>query len=298
MDTNSVPANIDSLFGSEPANPASPPVAAPSPELAPVTIPVGPDPNVDPSQVPQPVPAAPPPAPVPAPQPQAHMVPLPELLDTRRRAQAAEAAVQQMQQQMQFRDQQYMEALQRLQYAQQPPPQPIDPVAEPERAFQTLAQKNAELEHHIRTLPQAILQQVQEQSKFERLRESEYRAREVARTKYGNDTIVDQAVEAAGQAGLDKHFAAQRDPHGAAVSWYLTQQFAQRVGTDPAAYEAQVEARARERIIAEMRQGRQPSNIPPSITSATNSASAPNVVASSRDFFNGFANEPLRKRQQ
>jgi hypothetical protein len=91
-------------------------------------------------------------------------------------------------------------------------------------------------------------------------------------------------------------FRDQPDPYGSLVSWYQAQQLATEVGADPAAYRAKIAAEERARIVAEMRQGRQPSNIPPSITAATNSAAAPNVVTSSRDFFGQMANEPLKRR--
>lgn len=288
MDTTGAPATNDvfsSMFGPEPT-PAAAPVAVPeTPELAPNPAPpVSSDPNaVNPQPAPEPAPVAPPPAPVPAPQPQPHMVPLPELLDTRRRAQAAEAALQQMQQHMLARDQQFAEALHRLSVQQQPQPQPIDPVAEPERAFQTLAQKNAELEHQLRALPEVMERRFQEHATNERLNASEYQAR----TKHG-DELVEKAREAAIHAGLAPSFRNQPDPYGALVQWYRTQEFAQKVGTDPAAYEAQIRQQERERVIAEFRQGRQPSNIPPTITSATNSASAPQGAPSDRDIFKGM----------
>lgn len=295
MNDTSASANLDSMFGPEPT-PAAPPVAAPAstPELAPVTPPV--DPFTGVPMQPQPAPVAEPPAPPEPPKPPTPTVPLPELLEQRHRYQAERAAREAAERQ----NQQLMETLIRLQQQPQQPqqqPQPIDPLAEPERAFQALQQKIAEQDQALRTLPQAIMQQVQEQRRLDNLEASRTRARETARAKFGSDAIVDQAIDAAGKVGLDGHFAQQPDPIGAAVSWFQTQQVAQEVGADPAAYRAKIAAEERARFIAELKQGQRPSNIPPSITSATNSASAPSVVTSSRDFFSSMANEPMRKRQ-
>jgi hypothetical protein len=72
------------------------------------------------------------------------------------------------------------------------------------------------------------------------------------------------------------------------VSWFQAQQLAQEVGADPAAYRARIAAEERARLVAEIRQGRQPSNIPPSVSAATNGSSAPPGVASDKEFFNSM----------
>lgn len=289
MDTNTgAPANNDfgSMFGPEPT-PAAPPVAAPNPELAPVTPPVTPDPNAALAPQPQPAPVAQPPASQPEPQRQdPNTVPLPVLLEQRHRAQAAVARAEAAERMLQ----QAMGALQ--QYQRPPQPQPIDPVAEPERAYQALV---ADAQHREQALRNEFAQhlQVMEQRSFNNELNRSERA---ARSAYGEETV-DKALQAALTQGVNQMFLNQPDPYAALIQWHRAQELATEIGTDPAAYRARIAQQERERVIAEMRQGRQPPAIPPSIAAAPNGASAPEMVVGSGDFFKQMANEPLRRRQ-
>lgn len=286
---NSSSDGLGDFFGSEPSAPASPtPASVPSNVPTAVEVPIGPDPNVvlDPALTP-PAPVATP-APQPEP-PRPQTVPLPELLEQRHRYQAEKAAREAAE-----RYNQQLEALlrerQQPQY-QQPPPPPIDPVAEPERAFALLQQQQAQMAQALAQEVRAVEERTQRTLLNERLNMSE----QAARAKFGS-AVVDQARDAILAAGMAPMFLNQPDPYAAGVTWFQAQQLANEVGADPAAYRAKIAAEERARIVAEMRQGRQPSSIPPSVSAATNSAAAPQGVVSTRDFFNQMGNEPLRKR--
>lgn len=250
--------------------------------LAP-TQPVAPQPvQADPGQVAAQVaqgqePAVQPPAPLdpaqlaPAATPDVKptpTVPLPELLETRHRAQLAEREAQLLRQQLQ----QFYEAQQRQ---QQPPPQPIDPVSQPEAAFALLQQQQA-----------TIAQQMQEMALHQRANTSEM----LARSKHG-DQVVDQAIDSAVKAGLNQHFLRQPDPYRALIDWHSSQRIAQEIGNDPNAYKQKIAAEVRAQILAEMRAGTPPPrNLPPSLASATKANTAPEIVQDAGDFFKGMMN--------
>lgn len=208
---------------------------------------------------PQPAPAAPQPEPQ---REEPRQVPLAELIETRRRAQAAEQERQEMRQQ----NQQLMEALSRLTRPQQPAPQPIDPVADPEGAYQTLEQR----------MQSALLNQ--------QLNFSEMRARD----KHGND-LVDEALAAAQRAGYAQSFINRADAYGEMLNWYQGQKLQQEIGADPVAYRARIAAEVKAELLAQFRGGPStPPNLPPSLSTATKANSAPEVVTDSRDFFNSM----------
>ncbi len=238
--------SIAPLFAPEPAS--APP--APAEQAAPFA-PQQTDYNLAPTVTPPVPPVAPA-----EPQPHApQTVPLAELIETRRRAQAAEQERQEIRQQ----NAQLMEALQRLTRPQQPAPQPIDPIADPEGAYHALEQRTQQM----------LLNQ--------QLNFSEMRARD----KFGGD-VVDRALEAARQSGYVPTFVNRPDAYGEMVSWYQSQQVAQTVGTDLAAYEAQIRAK----VIAELRAGATPpQNLPPSLSQATKTNGAPVVLGDDKDFF-------------
>ncbi len=286
MDTPaSAPQGMDVLFGTEPAPapspvPAIPPAPAGQPP-APALPPGGPAPNVDPAQLTQQVPpAAPPvpvptPAPTPAPEPQQRTVPLPELLEQRHRYQAERAAREAVERQ----NAQLMEVLQRMQRPQQQQP-PIDPVAEPERAFHALTAAVDQRLQAIEQARQADLATVNQQMLNQQLNMSERQAR----GQHGNE-VVDAALQAALTQGMHATFVNQPDPYAALVQWHRANELAREVGTDPAAYRARIAQQERERVLAELRTGRQPSSVPPSIAAATNGATAPQGVISDGEFF-------------
>jgi hypothetical protein len=243
---SAMPADIESIL--QPSAAAQAPV-----EPAPQTV--DPTPQPQPHQVP---------AQAPAPNGNGHMVPLSELLDTRHRAQAAEAKAQEVAARL--------ESIQRhLEAQQRPQPQPIDPVADPEGAFRVLAQQNA-----------ALQQQMHDQAMHQRANTSEM----LARQKYG-DAAVDAAREAAVKAGLGTHFLTQSNPYEAVMTWDRGQKAARDIG-DPAAYREKIKAE----ILAELRgqpapaqTASVPQNIPPSLSTATRANGAVPVVESANDFF-------------
>lgn len=76
-----------------------------------------------------------------------------------------------------------------------------------------------------------------------------------ARRQHG-DEVVDSALKAALQRGLEQHFISQPDPYGALVSWFRTAQFLQSVGPDPAAWQEKQREELRREILAELNAGR------------------------------------------
>jgi hypothetical protein len=265
MDLDGESTTIDHLFSAEPA-------AAPAPEPA-TEQPLPPD-VAESYQAPQPVAAEPPAPPAPEavpPQPQQHLVPLAELIETRKRAQFAEETARQAQEQAR----QLNEAMRRFTQPQQPQAQPkpvIDPEIDPRGAFEALRE-----EQH-----QGMLNM--------RLDMSERYARE----KFG-DAAVDAATQAAVDAGYNQVFVSRPDAYKEMMDWHQGQQVRQQIGTDPAAYERQVEERVRAKVIAEMRAGTPPpSNLPPSLSTATRVNGGPEVAPNSRDFFKDMMNPKAR----
>jgi len=271
MDTFGGDANttIGHLFAEPAATtaPASAPVnEQPAPpdveygQLPPIVEPQPQDQQVAPGQEP----------PAPAPQQQSHMVPLAELIDTRKRAQAAEEAARQTQREMQqLRE---MIARQSQPQPQAPQPQPIDPVEDPQGFANAI---HAQIEN--RFLNQA-------------LNESERRAR----TDFGG-SAVDAALEAAQQAGFAQAFVNRPDAYREMVEWHQAQQLRTQVGSNPAAYLEQMKAQVRAQVLAELKQGSAPTNLPPSLAGATRANNAPEVISSDRDFFRETMN-PRRQR--
>ena len=247
MDANDAPnTTIDHLFAPEsqptpPDQPSfqAPPVNTGQEPQSPVVIPPAPQLATQPDQ------------PVEQPREAPRTVPLSELIETRRRAQAAEQQSAQL-----------MEALQRLSQPQQPQPQPIDPISDPEGAYHALRQE----------MQQSLLTMHLDSSERQ------------ARVEYGHD-VVDQALEAVTAAGYNQAFINRPDPYGELVTWYQGQRARQEIG-DPAAYRAKLEAEVRAKVLAEMKAGATvPPNLPPSLSSATRANSAPDIVPEAGDFF-------------
>lgn len=72
-----------------------------------------------------------------------------------------------------------------------------------------------------------------------------------ARMQHGDDAV-NAAMEAAQASGTVDQFRGQKDPWGKLVTWHKTQQVAQEIGPDPAAYRQKLEAEIRQKIQAEM----------------------------------------------
>lgn len=237
-----------------------------SAEPAPTQPAVEPYQHVPVSQVAEIAPAPVAPAPVAEPE-QQHRVPLGELLETRKRAQAAEAQALQL-----------TELLARMTQPQQPvqqQPEPIDPDVDPAAYIRQMEQR----------LENRFLNQ--------RLDMSEHNQR----NKPGGAEIVDRALAAVEQRGpaFKQAFINQADPYAALVEWYQGEQMRQTIG-DPAKYEADLTARIRAQIIAEMRTGSPPpANLPPSLSGATRASDVVSgSVESDRDFFNNMMNRKSR----
>ena len=220
---------------------------------------------VDPAQA-QPVAQ---PVPQPQPTPAEPTVPLHVLLDERKERQAYQAQIRQL-----------VEAQQR---ASQPPPQPLDPVGDPEGFARTVLQQNA-----------ALHQQMQEQALHQRANMSEM----LARRDHGSEKV-DKAVQAAVEAGLNRNFMSQPDPYRALMDWHTAQDIAQQVGPDLKAWEAKKEAEIEARVLERLRTGVKPAAtpqiLPPSLSSATRASTTAPVIQDASDFFrNALFAKPQR----
>lgn len=267
MDTiDSGDTTIGHLFSAEPA-------AAPAPAAPATEQPLPPD-VTDSYQFPPQIANAPDPAATPAPEQaapqQPHMVPVGELIETRRRAQFAEETARQAQ----ARAAQLDEAMRRLTQPQQPQVQQpaIDPELDPAGAFNAL---RSEMQNSILNTKLDISERY-------------------AREKFG-DAAVDAATKAAIEAGYNTVFVQRPDAYKELMEWHQGQQVRAQIGGDPAAYREQLKAEIRAQLLAEMRQGTPPpSNLPPSLSTATRVNGAPEVVASDRDFFKSMMNPKVR----
>jgi hypothetical protein len=248
-------------FGHE-AEPAAAPAMATEQPLPP---------DVDGLVQPQPADAAPAaltqaPEPAAAP-PQPHMVPLSELLETRKRAQFAEDAAQREAE----RVRQYEEQLRRLTQPQRPQPQPIDPEIDPVGAYHALRNEMQEtFQTHAISL-----------------------SRSKAIDKYGEAEVM-AAANAAHAVGLANVFATRADPFAEVMRWHQAEKLRTTIGSDPTAYRAQIEAEVRAKIIAEMKQGTPPpANLTTPLSAATRVNNGAPVIQSDEDFFKNMMN---RKR--
>ena len=208
---------------------------------------------------------------------QPRMVPLPELIETRKRAQEAERAAQDLQQRYQQLEQMvqglYQQQAPQEQHQQQQRPQEPDPFDDPHA--------------YARSIEERVMGQVQQQFLNQQLNASEERAR----SAYGAETV-DEAFEAARQAGIAQAFVNQADPYGELVKWHKAQRLQSEIGDDPESYKKQLRDQVRQELLAEMKQGTPPpSNLPPSLSTATKANTAPEVVKESKDWFKEMMNK-------
>jgi hypothetical protein len=219
---------------------------------------------------------------------QPRMVPLPELIETRKRAQEAERAAQTLQQRYQQLEQMVQglyqqQAPQRQQQQEYADPYsqqqqgPVDPFDNPQAYAQAIAQQAAE---HARN-------ETRQQLLNEKLNESEQQARQ----SHG-DEVVEEAFEAAQQAGIAQAFINKPDAYGELVRWHKANKLSSEIGDDPESYKKQLRDQIRQEVIAEMKQGQSPpSNLPPSLSQATKANTAPEAVPDGKDFFKEMMNK-------
>ncbi len=204
----------------------------------------------------QPVVAQPAPQPVAPPPPAEPHVPLHVLLEERKERQAYQRQIQQI-----------IEAQQR---ASQPQPQPIDPVAEPERFAAAVQQELLRKD-----------QQMRDMAVHNRANTSEM----LAKSKFGAQAV-EAARDAAVNAGLGNHFLGQSDPYEAVMEWHRGLTAAREIG-DPTTYKERLKAE----ILAEIAKGvaparpGQPQVLPPSLSSATRASTTSPVIQDASDFF-------------
>lgn len=179
-------------------------------------------------------------------------VPLRELLAERQKRREAEKSVRE---ESDRRFQEYERQLQELKSRlSQPQPQrepPPDPTIDPQGAYQHLQQ-------------QFQYQLLNERANFSEMR---------ARSAFG-DEAVDKALKAA-PPEMRQRFMHEPDPYSALIRWHQQTSFLSEVGPDPAkwkqSYEAEVEKRVREKVLAELKTGgaAPPVKHPGSLASAT-----------------------------
>lgn len=160
------------------------------------------------------------------------MIPLPELLSERTKRQEAERRAAEYQGQVKAFEA-MLQQRQQPQVQQQPQPMP-DPYTDPEGFVS------------------AQMQQLRGQFRNQMMAQSEV----MARRHYGNDAV-DKAIQAAERnPQILAYFNAQSpDPYGEAVEWSRKQEALARIGSDPDAYEKQLEAKVREKVLAELKAG-------------------------------------------
>jgi hypothetical protein len=223
------------------------------------------------------------------------MVPLPELLDVRHRYQSERARNEEMAREVaaqREQNEQLMEAMQllrtqQLQQPQQPPPPQIDPNIDPAGA---LAQLDARY--------QAQINQIRQETAMNSLNTHLNNSEREARRDFGHQTV-DAALDAAMRAGMADHFRNQPDPYASIVQWHQAQELQRAIGPDPRRFVEHIRQQERQKIIAEMRQGAPPpTNLPPSLASATRSADgAPIAVQGSKDFFDQMLANPRQNNR-
>jgi hypothetical protein len=196
------------------------------------------------------------------------MVPLPQLLDARHRAQTAEENLRAERQ----RIDQLEDAMRRLTQPQPQQPDPIDPELDPVGAFNAL---RGEMHQHILNTNLNVSERY-------------------ARQAHGSE-IVDAALQAAQRSGYTQTFVNRPDAYGEMVAWYQGQRAREEIGTDPSAYRARVAAEERAKVLAELRTGAQPpANLPPSLSQATRTSNQAPLVESDGDFFKNTMNRRPR----
>lgn len=206
-----------------------------------------------------------PPAPDPQVSQQPRTVPLPELMEERHKRQLAEREREASRRELAI----YQQFLEAQRQAQQQPP--IDPVTDPEGAW-----------HALKREQQEIARTLQEQAIHQRANMSEM----LARREHG-DAFIDEARDAAIQAGLNRNFMNQPDPYAALAQWYRSQKVASEVGTDLTAFlEKKKQEWLREQSVqAKIGSAQAPQNLPPSLSTAAR-AGVPNTqVMDTGDFF-------------
>lgn len=166
-------------------------------------------------------------------------VPLSELLSERKKFKSREEELSRLQVEADARAKAYEQQLQQfMQQQRQPPPQtqqqiePPDPLTDPEGYFRHMQQ------------------QFQTQLLNQKLDTSEL----LARRQYGAQAV-DEAFQAANQAGVIGNFIRDPDPYGSLVEWHKKQKALAEFGDDPAAYKQRLEEEIRQKVLAELKAG-------------------------------------------
>jgi hypothetical protein len=122
-----------------------------------------------------------------------------------------------------------------VQRATTPKPEPIDPITDPDRYAQAIQAQMAMIASNTTATV----------------------SEKLTRSQVG-DAIVDEAFEAAQQAGVVDSFRGRQDPWGDLVKWHKTQKVQAEIGNDPEAYRERI----RQQVMQELAAG-QSANLRP-----------------------------------
>lgn len=161
-------------------------------------------------------------------------VPLSELLSERKKRQE----IERLQAEAEARARVYEQQLQQLMQQRQPPPQPQQQIEPPD----PLTDPDGYLRHVQQQFEQRLLNQKLDTSEL------------LARRHYGAQAV-DEAFQAAQQAGLIGHFIREADPYGALVEWHRKQKVLAEVGDDPDAYRRRLEEEIKAKVLADLKAG-------------------------------------------
>lgn len=159
-------------------------------------------------------------------------VPLSELKAERKRRQELERLHMESEARAKAYEQMFQQQPQRQQPQPQPQEQAPDPFTDPEGFYR----------YQARETQRQILNNTLNLSES------------FARRHFGSQ-IVDEAVQAAQQAGVSSQFLTAPDPYAALVEWHKREKALAKFGTDPEAYEKQLEEQIRQKVLAELKAG-------------------------------------------
>lgn len=167
-------------------------------------------------------------------------VPVSELIEERKKLRAKNEEEFRLRVQAEERAKFYESQIQSFQrVAQQPPQQQI---AQPELPDPF-------------TDPQGYANAIRAQAEQVSLNEKCNFSEAMAREKHGDD-LVNQALQAAQQAGVAERFVRAANPYGDMVRWFRQAQALHRIGPDPDAYEKSVEERVTAKLLADLKAGK------------------------------------------
>ena len=136
-----------------------------------------------------------------------------------------------------------------MQQAAQPVQQPVQQQPEPQVELPDIYD---DPEGHTRAVAEQVATRVQSQMIDRMVNASQVRANSV----YGKQ-VVDEALDAAHNAGVARQFISEPEPFEALMTWHRRTKAIEEFGDDPAAYKERMEKEVREKVLAELKAGGQ-----------------------------------------